>query len=183
MWMTLNWGLRVDLKERMVRARLDQRNSRVFSWVSTHIFISTKGTLASKAQEWDLQLKMVEVILGGYCGCGREWKMLGKNWKLSISQRAQCPGIRRKQLEQQPHLGSPWWTLGKRKPPSGQGFEQCILLPVCMEREWPGERAYIASCIARGGLDLKGATLEVRRVGGLEKSYEHWLFQIKKVGE
>ena len=87
MQMTLNWGLWVDLKERMVRARLDQRNSRVFSWVSTHIFVSTKGTLASNAQEWDLQLKMVEVILGGDCGYGREWKMLGKYWKLNISQR------------------------------------------------------------------------------------------------
>ena len=44
---------------------------------------------------------------------------------------------------------------------------------MCMERESPEERANTASCIARGGLDLKGVTPEDRRAGGLEKSYEH----------
>lgn len=138
MWMTLNWGLWVDLKERMVRARLDQRNSRVFSWVSTHIFVSTKGTLASNAQEWDLQLKMVEVILGGDCGCGREWKMLGKYWKLNISQR---------ELNALASDGNSWSSSLTWAHPDGHWGRENLLvgrgLDLCMEREWPEGRAIL----------------------------------------
>lgn len=35
---------------------------------------------------------------------------------------------------------------------------------------------YTDSWAAQSGLDLKGATLEDRRVGGLEESHVYWVF-------